>query len=180
MSDLLKVSYLKHGLKLSLRKEVSRKDPRTPTEFLKVAQEEENLDYSMAASIKNWEISSKDELQAITNVTTQNSPRIQENDDDSYPQTQAQHDSDNYYARVTTTYKQHRSQQQPYLYQHHQQQQPYLYQHQQQPPYVYQHQQQSPYTPQQQQSYRERKQQRCYICNKSGNFARNCWYSKNY
>ena len=53
MNDLLKVSYLKHGLKLSLKKEVSRKNPQTPAEFIKAAQEEETLDHSIAASMQN-------------------------------------------------------------------------------------------------------------------------------
>ncbi|CAF1561871.1 unnamed protein product, partial [Adineta ricciae] len=47
MNDELKVGYLLAGVKVSLRKEVMRKDPKNPTEFLHAAQEEEKLDFSI-------------------------------------------------------------------------------------------------------------------------------------
>ncbi|CAF0786244.1 unnamed protein product [Adineta steineri] len=47
MKDELKVGYLLAGIKLSLQKEVMRRNPRNPNEFLNVAQAEEKLDLSI-------------------------------------------------------------------------------------------------------------------------------------
>ncbi|CAF1557431.1 unnamed protein product, partial [Adineta steineri] len=44
MKEELKVGYLLAGIKLSLQKEVMRRNPKNPTEFLTVAQAEEKLD----------------------------------------------------------------------------------------------------------------------------------------
>jgi hypothetical protein len=182
MNDLLKVNYLKHGLKLSLKKEVSRKNPLTPSEFITAAQEEENLDYSITASSQNWEIPNTNEIQTIVKTTTRNSTPTQQNyHGTSYPQHQIQNDNENYYARIAPFNKQQQQQQQPYIYQqqhqqpdvYHQQQQPFVYQQQRQ--YLQQHQQHQ----QRYQSYPYQTQQRCYICNKSGHFSRDCRYSKN-
>ncbi|CAF1616102.1 unnamed protein product [Didymodactylos carnosus] len=113
MSDSLKVSYLKSGLKLSLKKEVRRKNPPTPSEFIKAAQEEESLDYSMAASMHNMEIQNN-ETKRITTTTMINSTLIHQNYHyTSYPQHQFQNDGKNYYARTTSSIKQHL----PYQYQ---------------------------------------------------------------
>ncbi|CAF4175793.1 unnamed protein product [Didymodactylos carnosus] len=103
MSDSLKISYLKNGLKLSLKKEVSRKNPQTPSEFIKAAQEEESLDYSMTASMHNMEIQNN-ATKRIPTTTMINSPPIHQNYHyTSYPQRQFQHDGENYYARTTSS-----------------------------------------------------------------------------
>ncbi|CAF4227808.1 unnamed protein product, partial [Didymodactylos carnosus] len=46
MTDQSKLIYLLQGLKLSLHKEVARQEPKTPLEFIQVAQKEERLDQS--------------------------------------------------------------------------------------------------------------------------------------
>jgi hypothetical protein len=65
MDDQLKVAYLKAGLKVSLQKEVSRKNPETPVEFLQVAQEEEKLDASINIPVNNFSTSNMESLSAI-------------------------------------------------------------------------------------------------------------------
>ena len=55
MTDQLKVIYLKTGLKISLKKEVSRRNPKTVVEFLEIAQAEEQLDYSINVQLENTE-----------------------------------------------------------------------------------------------------------------------------
>ena len=56
MDDHLKVIYLKTGLKLSLKKEVLRRNPKTAAEFLVVAQVEEQLDSSISVQMDDKEI----------------------------------------------------------------------------------------------------------------------------
>lgn len=46
MADNLKVIYLTTGLKSSIKKEVLRRNPKTPVEFLDTAQAEEKLDFT--------------------------------------------------------------------------------------------------------------------------------------
>ena len=56
MDDQLKVIYLKTGLKLSLKKEVLRRNPKTAAEFLEIAQAEEQLDFSISVQMDDREI----------------------------------------------------------------------------------------------------------------------------
>lgn len=65
MKDELKVGYLLAGVKLSLQKEVMRKNPKTPKEFLTVAQEEEKLDLSINIQMNHDLTSTIDSLSAI-------------------------------------------------------------------------------------------------------------------
>jgi hypothetical protein len=55
MADPLKVIYLKTGLKLSLKKEVLRRNPKTAAEFLVVVQAEEQLDSSISVQMDEKE-----------------------------------------------------------------------------------------------------------------------------
>ncbi|CAF1594670.1 unnamed protein product, partial [Adineta steineri] len=113
MNDLLKVSYLKNGLKLSLKKEVSRKNPQTPSEFIRAAVEEEGLDYGIATSVHNWENPVKKEIQSTNDFSS-----IQHNYQyTSYPQDQSENDNEDYYARITASnnrYQQQHQQQNQY------------------------------------------------------------------
>ena len=56
MDDHLKVIYLKTGLKLSLKKEVLRRNPKSAAEFLALAQAEEQLDSSISVQMDDREI----------------------------------------------------------------------------------------------------------------------------
>ncbi|CAF4035494.1 unnamed protein product, partial [Didymodactylos carnosus] len=52
MTDQSKLIYLLQGLKLSLQKEVARQEPKTPLEFIQVAQKEERLDQSYTQAMQ--------------------------------------------------------------------------------------------------------------------------------
>lgn len=65
MKDELKVGYLLTGIKMSLQKEVMRKDPKTPDEFLIIAQIEEKLDSSINTQTNYDLTSTVDSLTAI-------------------------------------------------------------------------------------------------------------------
>ena len=56
MDDHLKVIYLNTGLKLSLKKEVLRRKPKTAAEFLEIPQAEEQLDSSISVQMDDKEI----------------------------------------------------------------------------------------------------------------------------
>jgi hypothetical protein len=62
MIDQYKVAYLKAGLKVSLKKEVMRKDPKTPVEFLELAQGEEKLESSLSIQMEDIQPPSADYL----------------------------------------------------------------------------------------------------------------------
>jgi len=78
MNDQLKVAYLRAGLQVSLQKEVSRKNPQTPMEFLQVAQEEEKLDASINIPINNFSTSNMESLSAIKSSDKLYSPQQQD------------------------------------------------------------------------------------------------------
>ena len=65
MKDELKVGYLLAGIKLSLQKEVMRRSPKNPNEFLSVAQAEEKLDLSINVQINHDSTLIIDSLSAI-------------------------------------------------------------------------------------------------------------------
>lgn len=65
MTDQYKVAYLKASLKVSLKKEVMRKDPQTATQFLEMARIEEKLESSLHMPIQNEFSSSVDYLSAL-------------------------------------------------------------------------------------------------------------------
>ncbi|CAF4955322.1 unnamed protein product [Rotaria sp. Silwood1] len=65
MNDHYKVSYLKAGLKTSLKKEVIRRDPKTAVQFLELAQAEEKLDLSLNIEMNNLQFSHIDSVSAI-------------------------------------------------------------------------------------------------------------------
>ncbi|CAF3618099.1 unnamed protein product [Rotaria sp. Silwood1] len=65
MNEQYKVAYLKAGLKISLKKEVMRRDPKTAAQFLELAQAEEKLDLSLNIQMDNLQLSNFDSLAAI-------------------------------------------------------------------------------------------------------------------
>ncbi|CAF4433460.1 unnamed protein product [Didymodactylos carnosus] len=65
MTDQLKVAYLKADLKVSLKKDVMRQDPKTPAQFLEVAQVEEKLDSSLTMQIDNVQTSHTSSVSTI-------------------------------------------------------------------------------------------------------------------
>jgi hypothetical protein len=145
MNDELKVAYLKTGIKVSLKKDVMRKDPKNPVQFLKVAQEEEKLDSSIF-------IQTDDTHQSTINSfsRTKSSPRPYSAQQQYQQQPQYQQQSQN--------------QQQQYQPQPQNQQQEYQ-----------QNQQQRQYQQQEQQPWQSSIRARCYRCNKEGHFARDCF-----
>ncbi|CAF1363628.1 unnamed protein product [Rotaria sordida] len=65
MNEQYKVGYLKAGLKISLKKEVIRRDPKTAVQFLELAQAEEKLDLSLNIQMDTLPSSNVDSLSAI-------------------------------------------------------------------------------------------------------------------
>ncbi|CAF0911664.1 unnamed protein product [Didymodactylos carnosus] len=65
MNGQLKVAYLKAGLKVSLKKDVMRQDPKTPAQFLEVAQVEEKLNSSLTMQMDNVQTSHTSSVSTI-------------------------------------------------------------------------------------------------------------------
>ncbi|CAF5125365.1 unnamed protein product, partial [Rotaria sp. Silwood1] len=65
MNDQYKVAYLKVGLKISLKKEVIRRDPKIAAQFLEIAQTKEKLDLSLNLQMNHLSLSNIDSLSAI-------------------------------------------------------------------------------------------------------------------
>ncbi|CAF2994422.1 unnamed protein product [Rotaria sp. Silwood2] len=119
MSDSLKVSYLKTGLKLSLKKEVSRKNRDTPAEFLKIAQEEESLDYAIDTEAQNLQLSSINEKQITNNLTIMRSPSPLQNCHCAlYTKARFQNDTANNYTKTPITHQEYQIQHYPDQQQH--------------------------------------------------------------
>ncbi|CAF4699842.1 unnamed protein product, partial [Didymodactylos carnosus] len=72
-----KLIYLLQGLKLSLHKEVARQEPKTPLEFIQVAQKEERLDQSYTQAMQLLESSDNNAPKAPTFI---NPPQYQQQD----------------------------------------------------------------------------------------------------
>ncbi|CAF1437902.1 unnamed protein product [Adineta ricciae] len=113
MTDQYKVAYLKAGVKASLKKEVMRREPNSPEQFLEIAQTEEKLDSSINLQMDSLQISDIDSFSAMAKVQSHHQPQQEQQ-------------------------YQYQQQQQEQQYQYQQQQHEQQYQHQ--PQYQYQHQ----------------------------------------
>lgn len=65
MSDHYKIGYLKAGLKMSLKKEVIRRDPKTAAQFLELAQAEEKLDSSLNVQMDNLKLTNIESVSVV-------------------------------------------------------------------------------------------------------------------
>lgn len=65
MTDNMKVIYLTTGVKSSIKKEILRQAPKTPAEFLEVAQAEEKLDFTSVVTYEEEENTTENSLSVL-------------------------------------------------------------------------------------------------------------------
>jgi hypothetical protein len=83
MTDQYKVKYLKAGLKVSLKKEVMRKDPTSAEQFLEIAQTEEKLDSSTTIQMDDIQSSNIGFLSTVKS-STKSDPQQQQKSGQSF------------------------------------------------------------------------------------------------
>ncbi|CAF4642281.1 unnamed protein product [Rotaria sp. Silwood2] len=103
MTDASKLDHLYHGLKPSLMKEVLRRAPSTPAEFLENARQEENLDRLVNTSLQQ----TTDSVTQATNYSNNSLYRSPQNVETAHYQNSSRMYSKGYSANVSsprTTY----------------------------------------------------------------------------
>ncbi|CAF2744025.1 unnamed protein product [Rotaria sp. Silwood2] len=154
MTNASKLDHLYHGLKPSLMKEVLRRAPSTPAEFLEQARQEENLDRLVNTSIQE----TNDSDTQTTNYSNNSLYRFPQNVEPAHYQNSSHMHSKGYSANLysprTTYHRFHDPSSSRY------------------PPQT----QQSSFNALHYQS----RPLRCYLCQKLGHIARDCRSAKNY